>query len=412
MPSARLTRFQVNWPLALWMVCALIAGLLYLALLPIHVRTVFQEEPVLQAYQTVAPILTLRTFGRLVLAGRYAGLLAFLGVAGLIVWRRPNDRMGLIVALMLITFPLMFDLGGYSDTWQPYPAPWWPILDAAVNFITLAVGPPAMFAFFFLFPSGRPEPRWQGWVGGGLSLALIGVLLAAGLFPALAEGAATWTLLMAGFVGILALALGGQVYRYWRVSGPAERRQTRLVVLGLFAFLLVLSTAAIGTNPLGRLGILVVEIVTLTWLPVSLAIAILRYQLWDIEVIVRRTLVYAVLTGLLALTYFGAVVLLEALVRPLTGQSQNPLVSVLSTLAIAALFGPLRRRVQAFIDRRFYRRKYDAARIIAAFGGTLRDEVALEQVTAQLVAVAAATVEPSHVSLWLPSGKPPARRAE
>ncbi len=144
---------------------------------------------------------------------------------------------------------------------------------------------------------------------------------------------------------------------------------------------------------------------------ICLAIAILRYRLWDIEVILRRTLVYAVLTGLLALAYFGAVVVLQSILQPLTGQSQNPLVSVLSTLAIAALFGPLRRRVQAFIDRRFYRRKYDAARIIAAFGGTLRDEVALEQVTAQLVAVAAATVEPSHVSLWLPPAQPPAPHA-
>ncbi len=139
---------------------------------------------------------------------------------------------------------------------------------------------------------------------------------------------------------------------------------------------------------------------------VCLAVAILRYRVWDIDLILRRTLVYAVLTAVLALAYFGVVVVLEAVVRPLTGQSQNPLVSVLSTLAIAALFGPLRRRVQAFIDRRFYRRKYDAARIIAAFGGTLRDEVALEQVTSQLVEVAAATVQPSHVSLWLPPAPP------
>jgi len=142
---------------------------------------------------------------------------------------------------------------------------------------------------------------------------------------------------------------------------------------------------------------------------VCLAIAILRYRLWDIDVILRRTLVYAVLSGLLALAYFGLVVLLEGVVRPLTGQSENPIVSVLSTLVIALLFGPLRRRVQAFIDRRFYRRKYDAARIIAAFGGALRDEVALEQVTAQLVEVAAATVQPSHVSLWLPEAEAPHR---
>jgi hypothetical protein len=411
MPSSRLNRFHVNWLLAGWVVCALVTGLLYLALLPIHVRTIVLEERVLLAHQAVASAITLRAFANLMLAGRYIGLLGFLGVAGLIVWRRPNDRMGLIVALMLIIFPLMFDLSGYADTWQPYPAAWWPVLDTAFDVVTGVVGPPAMFAFFFLFPSGRPEPRWQGWVGGGLSLALISLLLAIAVFPALAQAEWVWPLLTAGFVGILALALGGQVYRYARVSAPAERRQTRLVVLGLFAFVLLMAADLVGRSPLGSLGSLVVEIATLTWLPVSLGIAILRYGLWDIEVIVRRTLIYAVLTGLLALAYFGVVLLLEAVVRPLTGQTQNPLVSVLSTLVIAALFVPLRRRVQAFIDRRFYRRKYDAVRIIAAFGATLRDEMALEQVTTQLVDVAAATVQPSHVSLWLPARETPKGRS-
>jgi hypothetical protein len=179
--------------------------------------------------------------------------------------------------------------------------------------------------------------------------------------------------------------------------------------IAVFASLLGASESTLAV--LRRVGALDLTVFAFPAFTVCLAIAILRYRLWDIEVILRRTLVYAVLTALLALAYFGAVLLLEGVVRPLTGQSQNPLVSVLSTLAIAALFVPLRRRVQAFIDRRFYRRKYDAARIIAAFGSTLRDEVALEQVTTQLVDVAAATVQPSHVSLWLPDRESPARSA-
>jgi hypothetical protein len=134
---------------------------------------------------------------------------------------------------------------------------------------------------------------------------------------------------------------------------------------------------------------------------VCLAIAILRYRLFDIEVILRRTLVYAVLTGLLALAYFGAVVVLEAVARPLTGQSDNPIISVISTLVIAALFVPLRRRVQGFIDRRFYRRKYDAARTLEKFGARLRDELDLDSLRAELRGVVAETMQPAHVTLWL-----------
>jgi hypothetical protein len=172
------------------------------------------------------------------------------------------------------------------------------------------------------------------------------------------------------------------------------------VFAAVFGSLLGVPDSALGalTSPeLQNVNVLAFPVFT-----ICLAVAILRYRLWDIEVILRRTLVYGVLTGLLALAYFGAVVVLEAVVRPLTGQRQNTLVSVISTLLIAALFGPLRRRVQSFIDRRFYRRKYDAAQVIAAFGSALRDEVALEQVTAQLADTAATAVQPSQVSVWLP----------
>jgi len=181
-----------------------------------------------------------------------------------------------------------------------------------------------------------------------------------------------------------------------------------IFIFGLLAQLLIgFASDQRLPDPWVSLATIGLSLLTLLALPVSIAVAILRYRLWDIDVIVRRTLVYAVLTGLLALIYFGAVVLLEAGVRPLTGQSENPIVSVLSTLAIAALFGPLRRRVQTFIDRRFYRRKYDAACIIAAFGDALRDETALDQVTAKLASVAAATVQPSHASVWLPPAPRP-----
>jgi hypothetical protein len=137
-------------------------------------------------------------------------------------------------------------------------------------------------------------------------------------------------------------------------------------------------------------------------LPLSIGISILRNQLYDIDRLINRTLVYAILTILLALVYFGLVFGLQALARLITGQiSQFPVAIVASTLAIAALFHPLRRRIQKVIDRRFYRSKYDAAKIIANFNSTLRDEVDLYTLKEHLVAVVQETMQPTHVSLWL-----------
>ena len=139
--------------------------------------------------------------------------------------------------------------------------------------------------------------------------------------------------------------------------------------------------------------------------PVSLGIAILRYRLYDIDIIIRHTLVYGVLSAMLAAVYFGSVVLLQSLLRPLTSEG-NDLVIVATTLLIAALFMPLRRRIQAFIDRRFYRRKYDAQKTLSAFSATLRNEVELERLTGELVRVINDTMQPRHVSLWLRKADP------
>ena len=134
-------------------------------------------------------------------------------------------------------------------------------------------------------------------------------------------------------------------------------------------------------------------------LPVSIGVAMLRYRLWDIDIIIRKTLVYSILTALLALIYFGGVVLLQQLTRSITASSD--LAIAVLTLVIAALFFPLRRRVQNAIDRRFYRRKYDAAKTLAAFGVTARDEVELDKLTSELLNVISETMQPTTVSLWL-----------
>ena len=136
--------------------------------------------------------------------------------------------------------------------------------------------------------------------------------------------------------------------------------------------------------------------------PIAISVAILKYRLYDIDVFINRTLVYCFLTAMLAAVYFGGVTATQAIFRALTGQEQQPQLAVVaSTLVIAALFNPLRRRIQRFIDRRFYRRKYDARKTLEAFSAKLRDETDLDALSDDLVGVVRETMQPAHVSLWL-----------
>jgi uncharacterized membrane protein len=203
--------------------------------------------------------------------------------------------------------------------------------------------------------------------------------------------------------------LVAQVYRYARVSNEAQRRQTKWVVFGVaVAVAGVLTTiftvgAAIDLPPeeVGprMLSMLLMDAFVLA-IPVSIGIAVLRSHLFDIDVVINRTLVYGALTAILALVYLGSVVVLRGIAFGFTGGSSQ-LVVVASTLAVAALFSPLRRRIQAFIDRRFYRSKYDARKTLEAFSARLRDETDLAALNSELVGVVRETIQPAHVSVWL-----------
>ena len=221
-----------------------------------------------------------------------------------------------------------------------------------------------------------------------------------------------------------------QFYRYRRVSSLLERQQTKLVLFGLALWLFFGAGSWLfeyGLVPLlgpglvpppgtgGRLIYLVtineLQILSPIAVPVTIGLAILRYRLWDIDVLIRRTLIYSMLSAVLAAAYFGSVVILQGLFEALTGERNSALVTVLSTLMIAALFGPVRARVQRAIDRRFYRQKYDAARTLAAFGAQARDVVALEQLSDELTRAVDDTMQPAHVGLWVRASQPPQRES-
>ena len=283
------------------------------------------------------------------------------------------------------------------------------------NQVSLALAP----FLLLLFPTGKlPSRRWRplAWIS-ALSGATIAVLVFLFDNPDKAGGligimAVSVVLVIFATFALSALSL---LFRYRKASG-VERQQLKWFTFAaiLSASLLVGQTLAwwvslpivyfLGGSPLTlnpSLENLLNTAFTML-LYAAVGIAILRHRLYDIDLIINRTLVYAVLTAMLALVYLGCVATAQTVFRALTGQEQQPqLVIVASTLVIAALFNPLRRRIQSFIDRRFYRNKYDAQETLEGFSARLRDEVDLESLESDLVSVIRETVRPEHTSLWL-----------
>jgi hypothetical protein len=218
---------------------------------------------------------------------------------------------------------------------------------------------------------------------------------------------ATWFLLSAYSV----------IYRYRYVSSATERQQTKWAMAGilgsisLFIPFSIISLVYPPSQPsLERLRFIFlihypIYILSYLFIPGGIAFAILRYRLWDIDLIIRRTLQYTLLTALLALTYFGGVIILQTLLSPITGGADIPLVTVFTTLVLAALFNPLRRRVQDFIDHRFYRKKYDAEQALAQFASATRDQVDMDRLVAELLEAVEQTVQPERLHLWLKKAK-------
>ena len=333
------------------------------------------------------------------LAAELLMTLGFVGLGLALFLRRSNDRVALFTSLFLVTFGIV-SFNSISALTVEYAN--------LAGWLRWLVGLPwlGFYVFFYTFPNGRFVPRWTAvWAP-----IILLVFVVASASPA--ESMPTWSLF-----GLLAMtflsALFAQVYRYSRVSDATQRAQARWVVFAIAVIALgeligqgllpVIFPSLIVDSPtrLTYSMILVLGIPVFLLLPLSIVIAILRYRLWDIDIIIRRTLQYSVLSGLLALTYFGLVVVLQSIFAALTGQTQSPFVTVLSTLAIAALFNPVRRPVQDAIDRRFYRKKYDAAKVIAEFAATCRDETDLDKLTARLIEVVNETMQPESVSLWL-----------
>jgi hypothetical protein len=332
-----------------------------------------------------------------VLAASVSALVS-LAVAVLIFWRAAQRGFALFVSITLLLFGVLFN---------PNPAllspayPFWGSLAQLLKDIGIGF----LFIFLFLFPSGRFVPRWSGWVLLFWFIAVMSHSFGIVRFPEIAN--------LLFFIGLLFGGIAAQIYRYLRISGPIERQQTKWFISGwvlfIVAVIVIILLGAIFpalTRP-APAGVLfwaaqnsILPLIFAS-IPASIGIAILRYRLLDIDVIIRRTLIYGSLTAILALVYLGSVIIIQGLFIRLTGRVQSELATVLTTLAIAALFTPLRRGIQTVIDRRFYRRKYDAERILAEFSRSLRDEVDLAALRERLLSVVEDALHPDHASLWL-----------
>jgi hypothetical protein len=338
--------------------------------------------------------------------------LPFAVVGALVASRQPHNPIG----WLFLVFAVVAAFVSFGDRYASYalvehpgslPGGDW------VAWLSSAIWHPAFgfFVFaFLLFPDGRlPSARWRpvAWIAaanyfmGGVLGLLWGPLF--GEFFSYAEppfrlpgyfvvDVAFGVFLVCNF-GLLALSAVSLVLRLRRAAG-VERQQLKWFVYAVSLFSLVAPSSVLILGD-GRLLVILLPLV-----PAAAGVAILKHRLYDIDVVINRTLVYGTLTATLALIYVGGIVGLQYVFRALAGQ-ESQLAIVASTLAIAALFRPLRRRLQDFVDRRFYRSKYDAARTLEAFSAKLRDKTGLEDLTGELVGVAQQTVQPEHVSLWL-----------
>ena len=400
------TRLHGRWLIGVkvvWGAWAMLTVGLYVAILPAYLtqlQTICTENGCASVQPTPASALAFQHLG--ISVGDYAAFTFLLTIAstvvcfivsGVIFWRKSDDWMALLVALMEVTTGTIY----VTYTLQQSHGAW-RVLALLLNILSNAM----LFLIFSLFPDGRFIPGWTRWlVVVWITWSVLFILLRDVAFASLFDNVVWLAELICAIIAL--------IYRYRYVSRPMQRQQTKWVVLGVsatFAVAIGLTASRLIIPSFSQSGSIYelvsapIYVVDVLFFSLSFGFAILRYHLYNIDIIINRTLVYGALTTLLALIYFALVIGLQYLLRDLINQTTNVAI-VIATLVIAALFQPLRSRIQRIIDHRFYRNKYDAAVTLAAYSATLRSEVDLNQLSEQLIAVVQETMQPAHVSLWL-----------
>ena len=336
------------------------------------------------------------------------GFAAYPTVGALVASRRPKNIIGwllCVVGLAITSSIFTEEYASYAQQMKPGSLP-----GAEVATYLSNINPGVFLAIFvpLLFPDGRlPSRHWRPvvWLlGAGIGVNVVGAPFEPGGADPLG-GELPRSVYDALFIlesGFFMVGIGGAVasvaFRLWRAERE-ERQQIKWLLYAVSVMVVGVMGAAILPSPSSDV-FWSVTLLGFAAMPVAVGVAVLRYRLYEIDLIINRTLVYGSLTAVLIAVYVGSVVLLRGLVFGFTGQSSQ-LAIVASTLVVAALFNPLRRRIQSFIDRRFYRRKYDAKKTLEDFSAKLRDETDLGALSDDLVEVVRETMQPAHASLWL-----------
>lgn len=391
---------RLIWARLIWVVAALVLFGVVLASWPPYIRLLLTicetcEMTPVYAESLQAIGFSPTSWAMFLIIPAIIVYLGWIGIGTLIFLLKANDRRALLLSALLLVIGASF--GGTIGQVAQY-LPQWLWVSKLVNTVSF----PAMVALIYLVPNGIFKPRWLAWLLGLQTLFFLPIPFESLNFPIAYNFVITFSFAISCIVV--------PVYRYRRVMTFTERQQTKWVVFGIVLAMAGIATTltlvATGPAPCDSRNLYcdVVQNVGYSlsplMIPLFIGIAILRSHLWDIDVVIRRTLQYSVLTGLLGLVYFGAIVLFQSVFRTASGETSS-LAVVLSTLIIAVLFAPLRRRIQDVIDRRFYRQKYDAQQVLAQFAQVARDETEMDKLTAELVRVVQETMQPEKISLWI-----------
>jgi hypothetical protein len=326
------------------------------------------------------------------LIGSLTARLSLALVGLLLFWRKSDDWVALLISGALMSV-LLEGVQGLDESLH------------GIQAVVFGIGTALFLPIPFIFPTGRFEPRWMRWPV--IAITIPYVILVTFFLEDVGYASLTAVFTLA-WIGFSAYSLP---YRYFKVASPTERQQIKWVVLGFIAtfctslyYVTIINLYPVQEPSEGRIVAMLINMPLYAggygFFAFSFLFAITRYRLWDTDLIIRRTLQYSLLSGVLGLTYLGLITILQGIFRSLSGQ-QSEISIVISTLVIAALFFPLRNRVQEFIDKRFYRNKYDAQKVLAEFAATCRDETDLDKLTARLVEVIDETLQPERVSVWL-----------
>ena len=415
--AERFADTRLDWLRAIWILIAFLTVSLFLAGLPGRMAQIAQS---IDARSVISLGISPQSYSVYLVGLALLLVITHVVIAAIIFVRQPGDRMAFLVAYALVTNGAVVSLSQMQAPQGIQPV-LWNFLVQCITFIALTTS----VALLYLFPDGYFAPRWTRWLTWAWAIIIFFTLFFPGSIFSLADRS-VWSQLLIQFI-FIGLGVYAQFHRFQHVSTPLQRQQTKWAFFGLVAaafgplayFILIDAFPALGNPEVPNLlyqragasffaftyvmRLLIVSLITIFLLlfPISFAIAILRYRLWDIDIFIRRTLIYSTLTVSLAIFYLLSVIILEQIVGLLTGREQSEFVIVLSTLAIAALSSPLRRRIQNSIDRSFYRRKYDAVRTLEAFSASLREEVDLDELCSQLLRVADETMQPVQAFLWL-----------